>query len=157
MKSSMMVEERPVGVMGLPEVTTGYRKSLSLISVSLKLLEQLILPKLIVITGPSGSGKSLLANVLAKSGDNVELINCKANINLPYDRFKITEHSCTASVTYLIDDALHCDQESLNAWLVDHVIDHDGIAILFVQHFGGLELSIPFVCLSLSRLGVSVR
>jgi pantothenate kinase-related protein Tda10 len=104
-------------------------------------------PLLIGIEGGSGSGKTLLAKVLANSGNNVEYLNIAAITDLAYkpDLSKILiDHE----KTYIVDEAGLTNTSTLHQ-AITNIVSQNGVVVLLYQHEQDLPESV--------RMAISFR
>ena len=138
-----------------------HEHTLSVIQYELDLLRAADEPLLLVIEGASGSGKSILANLLASTGQDCQLLNF-IQMRLTGDMTGVDEALRNAPGTVVVDEA------GVLGWdaKVPHQmhVDSGGIAVLFMQdqntidwELGGTHLRLTHDGLKLVRRPRGVR
>lgn len=85
----------------------------------------------IYIEGETGSGKSVLAQVLKENGNNVEFINGYHSLFTTDD--ELTQMISDTRVTYIIDEAGYLSKQIIN--LAEEHAKNGGLIILLMQCF----------------------
>ena len=125
--------------------------SIKSISAELEKLTSNNLPKLVCIEGVSGSGKTILARVLAATGRNAKYIDVREEYSCNnYNKVDVSAHTKSGSTAYIIDEAACCTSESLVLFLSHH-LEAGGVAVLLCQNSRDLDLPMKGSWFSLSK------
>ena len=136
------------------KVHIDHRKSLALLGDVITECEDNVKPRIIGIEGEPGSGKSILAFLLAESGANTVLIHAPTNYNNP-SKIGLPPMG-DPTQTFIFDEPNYVTDASLDNYTA-MIADKNGIGVFLCQKLSDLPTSVTdaMVTLKLTREGLT--